>query len=95
MKKPAVYIMASKKNGTIYTGVTSDLAKRVYDHKLGLVKGFAAKYQCTNLVFYEYADTMDAAIRREKNIKLWRREKKLVLIESVNLDWDDLYGLDI
>ena len=92
MKQPCVYMMASKRNGTLYAGVTSDLPKRAYEHREGLVKGFSKKYGCKMLVWYEIHETMIAAITREKQIKAGSREKKLELIEATNPDWNDLYG---
>ena len=83
MKQPIVYIMANKKNGTIYIGVTSDLAKRIYEHKEGLAAGFTKKYCCKLLVFYEICGTMEAAIVREKQIKGFIRKKKINLVESI------------
>jgi len=91
MKQPAVYIMTNKRNGAIYTGVTSNLVKRVYEHKNSLVKGFTKKYGCKLLVFYEVYDDMYSAIEREKQIKDWSRKNKLKLIESINSGWKDLY----
>ena len=91
MKQPAVYIMASKRNGTLYTGVTSNLVQRVGQHRLGLVSGFAKRYGCKHLVWFELADTMEAAISREKQIKAESRAKKLELIEGANPDWRDLW----
>ncbi len=88
---PAVYIMANKKNGSIYAGVTSDLTKRVYQHKNALVKGFTSKYGCKLLVFYEVHENMESAILREKQIKGGSRKKKLDLIEARNPFWEDLY----
>jgi len=90
-KQPAVYILASKRNGTLYTGVTSDLAKRVWEHKIDLVEGFTKRYRSHSLVWYELHENMESAIVREKRIKEWKREWKLQLIESVNPDWQDLY----
>lgn len=90
-RNPAIYIMANKRNGTIYTGVTSDLIKRVYEHKHGNVVGFTKKYSCNLLVYYECYDSMLGAIEREKQIKGGSRKKKLELIESLNPDWQDLY----
>ena len=90
MKQPAIYIMASQRNGTLYTGVTSDLVKRVWQHREGLGDGFTKQYGCKRLVWFELADTMDAAIIREKQIKGGSRKKKLHLIETINPDWDDL-----
>ena len=91
MKRPAVYIMASKRNGTLYTGVTSDLPRRVYQHQQSLVPGFTTKYECKLLVWYEQYDDMAAAIEREKQIKAGSRRKKLALIEAMNREWRDLY----
>ncbi len=76
-RQPAIYIMANMRNGTIYTGVTSDLMKRVYEHKHGRQPGFSKKYGCTKLVYYEQCDDMIAAIEREKQIKAGSRKKKL------------------
>jgi putative endonuclease len=86
----AVYIMASARNGTLYTGVTSALWKRVQQHKLGIFEGFSKTYGCKTLAWYESHGTMFEAIRREKLIKAWRRDWKLKLIEAVNPDWRDL-----
>ena len=91
MKQPAVYIMANKRNGTLYTGVTSNLIKRVYEHKHGLAEGFTKKYSCKLLVFYESCEAMEGAIMREKQIQAGSRKKKLQLIENINPDWRDLY----
>jgi putative endonuclease len=91
MKQPAVYILASGKNGTLYTGVTSDLVKRVWEHKQDFVDGFTKKYQVHYLVYYELCDDMLSAIAREKQIKAGSRKKKILLIESNNVDWLDLY----
>jgi len=90
MKQPCVYIMASKRHGTLYTGVTSNLPKRAFEHGEGLVGGFTAKYGCKILVWYELHETMIEAITREKQIKAGSRAKKLVLIEAVNPEWKDL-----
>jgi putative endonuclease len=86
----AVYIMASARNGTLYTGVTSALVGRVQQHKLGTFDGFCKKYGCKALVWYEDHPTMPEAIRREKQIKRWLREWKLALIEAENPEWRDL-----
>jgi putative endonuclease len=86
----AVYIMASARNGTLYTGVTSSLSGRVQQHRLGTFEGFSKKYRCKALVWYENHPTMLEAIRREKQIKRWRREWKLALIEAENPQWRDL-----
>ena len=90
MKQPAVYIMANRRNGTLYTGVTSDLAKRVWQHKNGTT-GFTARYGCKLLVWFEIGGDMEWAILREKQIKAGSRKKKLALIEALNPDWRDLY----
>ena len=91
MKQPCVYIMASKRHGTLYTGVTSNLPKRAFEHREGLANGFSTKYGCKMLVWYEVHETMIAAITREKQIKAGSRTKKLALIETLNPDWNDLY----
>jgi putative endonuclease len=91
MKQPAVYIMASKRNGTIYTGVTSDLVKRVWQHRTGASRGVTKRYACKLLVWYEAGGDMEGAISREKQIKAGSRAKKLALIESANPDWRDLW----
>ncbi len=91
MKNPAVYIMANKRNGTLYTGVTSDLPRRAYEHREGLLDGFTKRYGCKLLVWYEPFDTMDGAIAREKQIKAGSRQAKLALIEAMNPKWRDLY----
>ena len=90
-KQPAVYILASKRNGTLYIGVTSDLVKRVWEHKNKMVEGFTKRYNVHRLVWYEMHESMESAITREKRIKEWKRAWKLELIESVNPDWLDLY----
>ena len=89
--QPAVYLMASKRNGTIYTGVTSDLPKRVWEHREGLVEGFTKRHGCKLLVWYELHATMELAIVREKQVKGGSRKKKLVLIETANPQWRDLF----
>ena len=91
-KRPAVYILASKRNGTLYTGVTSNLLKRIWEHKSKFVEGFTKKYNVSFLVWYEMHDSMEVAIEREKNIKEWKRKWKLELIEKQNPDWQDLFG---
>ena len=90
-RNPAIYIVTNKRNGTLYTGVTSDLIKRVHEHKLGSVPGFTKSYNCNLLVYYEQCGSMVGAIEREKQIKGGSRKKKLSLIESLNPDWQDLY----
>jgi putative endonuclease len=86
-----LYILASKPGGTLYVGVTRDLVRRVYEHRMGLVKGFTLRYGVKRLVYFERYDTAIAAIQREKNIKHWSREWKIDLIVSMNPDWHDLY----
>ncbi len=90
-KQPAVYIMASKRNGTLYTGVTSNLVRRAYQHRERMIDGFTNKYGCKLLVFFEIYDDMENAILREKQIKAGSRKKKLNLIEEMNPEWKDLY----
>ena len=90
-KQPTVYILASKRNGALYVGVTSDLVKRVYQHRHNLVDGFTSKYNVHRLVYYEAHVTMTYAIAREKRLKKYSREKKLALIEAGNPYWNDLY----
>ncbi len=86
-----VYILASKRNGTLYIGVTSDLVKRVYEHKSGLAEGFTKRYDVKNLVHYEQTSDVDAAIQREKQLKKWNRQWKIDLIEKHNPEWKDVY----
>jgi putative endonuclease len=90
-KQPAVYIITNKKDGILYTGVTSNLIKRAYEHREGVISGFTKKYNCKKLVFYELHTTMESAITREKQLKTWHRKWKLELIESQNPNWEDLY----
>jgi len=90
-KQPAVYILASKKNGTLYIGVTSNLVQRIWQHKQDTIEGFSQKYQVHMLVWYELYDDMQSAIQREKQLKNWKRAWKLELIEKDNPDWLDLY----
>jgi putative endonuclease len=90
-KQPAVYILASGRNGTLYVGVTSDLQKRTWEHKNDLIEGFTKRYSVHRLVYYELHDEMVSAIKREKQIKKWQRDWKLKLIEGENPDWDDLW----
>lgn len=90
-RQPAVYILASKERGTLYVGVTSDLIKRIYEHKNDLVEGFTKRYRVHALVWYEQHDTMELAIAREKAIKEWKRAWKLEIIEKTNPGWRDLY----
>ena len=88
-----VYIVTNQRNGTLYTGVTSNPPKRAFEHREGLVKGFSKKYQCKMLVWYEVHESMYEAISREKQIKAGSRAKKLALIEGLNPDWKDLYDI--
>ncbi len=90
-KHPAVYILASKRNGTLYIGVTSDLAGRISIHKQDLIDGFTKRYGVHVLVYYEFCDTMPEAIAREKQLKKFLRAKKIALIEARNPGWHDLY----
>ena len=91
MKTYYIYIMASKKNGTLYLGVTSDLARRVWQHKNDAHEGFTKKYGVHHLVWYEETPDIEAAILREKQMKKWRRQWKIELIEKENHHWKDLY----
>lgn len=91
MKSPAIYILASKKHGTLYTGVTSNLPKRIHEHKNETTKGFTTRYGCKTLVYFETFEDMENAILREKQIKGGSRKKKIALIESKNPKWQDLY----
>ena len=86
-----VYILCSKRNGTLYTGVTSNLKKRIYEHKNNLVEGFTKKYNVHLLVWYEVHESVESAITREKQIKEWKRAWKLALIEKDNPEWNDIY----
>ncbi len=92
MKDYYVYIMASERNGTLYIGVTSDLVKRVYEHKNKLVEGFTSKYKVHDLVYFEHTGDVLSAIAREKQLKKWNRKWKLELIEKANPTWKDLYS---
>ena len=86
-----IYILASKRNGTLYIGVTNNLVRRVYEHKNELVDGFTKKYDVKNLVYYEQTEDINSAILREKRIKTWKRNWKIKLIEDFNPTWKDLY----
>ena len=90
VKQPAVYLMASQRNGTLYLGVTSNLPQRIHQHRMGTTGGFTSRYDVRLLVWFEIHETMEAAILREKRLKKWRREWKLGLIEAANPDWNDL-----
>jgi putative endonuclease len=92
MKQPCVYIMASARNGTIYIGVTSDVIKRVWEHKNDLVPSFTSRYKIHNLVYNEVHETLESAISRESALKNWKRKRKLELIKTVNPGWRDLYS---
>jgi putative endonuclease len=90
-KRGYVYIMASGRNGTLYIGVTSNLLKRAWEHREGIAEGFTRQYGCKTLVWFEVHDRIDDAIRREKQMKEWRRAWKLRQIEAMNPDWHDLF----
>jgi putative endonuclease len=92
MKQPCVYIMASKKNGTLYVGVTSNLPARVWQHKSDVVEGFSQRYSTHDLVWYEVHDNMPSAIVREKQLKAGSRQRKIDLIVAMNPQWRDLYA---
>ena len=97
-RQPAVYILASHRNGTLYTGVTSELVGRVWQHRAGLHPGFTSKYGVKRLVWFEAHETMESAIMREKRIKKWNRAWKVRLIEELNKDWRDLavdFGFEV
>ena len=91
MKTYHIYILASKRNGTLYTGVTDNLVKRIWEHKNDLAEGFTKSYQVHLLVYYEQTEDVNSAIQREKQIKKWKRKWKLDLIEKQNPNWNDLY----
>ncbi len=90
-KQPAVYILASKKNSTLYTGVTSNLIKRIWEHKNSVTVGFTKKYNVHSLVWYELHRHLETTITREKQLKNWKRKWKIELIEKSNPTWNDLY----
>ena len=90
-KQYCVYILANKKDGMLYIGVTSNLVKRIYEHKHDLVEGFTKRYHIHNLVYYEVTDDVTSAITREKQLKKWNRAWKIALIKKQNLEWRDLY----
>ena len=90
-RQPCVYVLASRRNGTLYVGVTSDLIRRVYQHRNDLVDGFSRRYQVHRLVWYEIHGSMESAIGREKQIKRWARAAKMQLIERSNPGWRDLW----
>jgi len=90
-RQPCVYILTNQRNGTLYVGVTSNLSKRIWEHKNKVVEGFTEKYGLNNLVWYELHETMESAISREKTVKSWKRYWKLKAIEEMNPEWHDLY----
>lgn len=92
MKQYFVYILTSKKNGTLYICVTNDLIRRVYEHKEGIIEGFTKKYNIKNLVYYEIHTDSNEAIKREKALKKWKRDWKIELIEKTNIEWRDLFS---
>ncbi len=90
-RQPAVYLLASKRNGTLYIGVTSNLPARIWQHRNDQIDGFTRKYRVHRLVYFELHEEMTAAIQREKQLKKWRRAWKIELIEKDNPEWRDLY----
>ena len=92
MKQYYIYILASKRNGTLYVGITNDLKRRVYEHKEKIIDGFTKKYNVNTLVWYESTEDVEKAIQKEKQLKTWKREWKINLIEKNNLEWRDLYS---
>lgn len=88
-----VYILASKRNGTLYVGATNDLKRRIYEHKNGLIEGFTKKYKVRHPAHFERTNEINSALRREKQIKTWKRKWKLDLIEAANRNWDDLWNM--
>jgi putative endonuclease len=91
-RQPCVYILTNHCNGTLYVGVTSDLPKRIWQHKNKVVKGFTEKYKLNKLVWYEIHESMESAIQREKAIKFWKRKWKLEAINELNPEWKDYYS---
>ena len=91
MKQYYVYILAKGRNSTFYTGFTENLVKRIWEHKNELADGFTKKYDVKTLVYYEVFDSYESALFREKQLKKWRRDSKMKLIENINPDWNDLY----
>jgi putative endonuclease len=92
MKQPCVYLLASRRNGTLYVGVTANVVRRVWEHRRHVIEGFTKRHHVTRLVWYELHASMGSAIRREKAIKEWKRRWKVELIEKSNPGWADLYG---
>ncbi len=90
-KQPAIYMLTNRRDGVLYIGVTSNLLKRIWEHKNNIVDGFSKRYNAHKLVWYELHPTMDSAIVREKRLKNWKREWKISLIEQTNPQWNDLY----
>jgi putative endonuclease len=90
-KQPSVYMLASKRRGTLYIGVTSDLVRRIWEHRTNAIEGFSRRHEIHQLVWYELHGTMESAVQREKALKNWKRAWKLELIETNNPDWQDLY----
>jgi putative endonuclease len=95
MRQPCVYILASKRLGTLYVGVTGDLMRRVWKHRTALIEGFTRRYGVYILVYAESHETMESAIKREKQLKRWRRSWKIELIERNNPEWRDLYDANL
>lgn len=91
MKEPAIYIISNSKNGILYIGVTSNLTKRILEHKNKKYKGFSSRHNLVSLVYYEFGYSMIEAIKREKQLKKWKRNWKIRLIEELNPDWNDLF----
>jgi putative endonuclease len=91
MKNYYLYIVTNKKHGTLYTGITDNLTRRIYEHKIGIFDSFTKKYNLSKLVYFEHMYDINATILREKRMKKWKREWKIKLIESLNPDWKDLY----
>ena len=91
MKTYYVYILASKRNGTLYIGMTNDLLRRIYEHKQGIIEGFTKKYNVNKLVYFEETNDVNVAIERERQLKKWNRKWKIELIEKQNSVWNDLY----
>jgi putative endonuclease len=91
MKQYYIYILASKKNGVLYNGMTNDLMKRVFEHKKKMIDGFTKKYNVNKLVYYELTNQPQDAINREKRLKKWKQEWRIELIEKMNPNWKDLY----
>ncbi len=91
-KQPCVYILSTKRSGTLYIGVTSNLIQRVWQHKNNVMDGFTKTYEVHSLVWYEFHNTMESAIRKEKQLKKWNRQWKLAMIGQFNPEWEDLYA---